>query len=378
MMIRRWWLGAALVLIAPLSSNGQAVERPPLSNAEPALEQLAKELADQSLPLTQRLEIIRVFTGWTTGQVRAPLLAALKDPAPELRAGAARALGWSGHREAIPALRERAEMVGETADVRAAAVHALGIIGDPSARALLVTATKDPDPGVRQAALWGVSLGPLGEPADRTSYLIRIAEDPALDGLLRCDAIRALVNVKEDRVVESLIRILEREPRITIALPQGELNQPQIMELRRVQARDAAAWAAAALGELRAKSALPLLLKTAEDPTDFFLRQMSITSLIVLGGAEARPVFMRRLEDRLPENRVLALMGLTQLADRTAIGSVLAKLTDQDSLVRAQAVVALATLGDAKVRPALESLQRTEGDSNVLGALEEALSRLPR
>ena len=377
-MIRRWWLGAALVLIAPLSSNGQAAERPPLSNAEPALEQLAKELADQSLPLTQRLEIVRVFTGWTTGQVRAPLLAALKDPAPELRAGAARALGWSGHREAIPALRERAEMAGEPAAVRAAAVHALGIIGDPSARALLVAATKDPDPGVRQAALWSVSLGPLGDPADRTSYLIRIAEDQALDGLLRCDAIRALVNVKEDRVVEALIRILEREPRITIALPEGELSQPQIMELRRVQARDAAAWAAAALGELRAKAALPLLLKTAEDPTDFFLRQMSITSLIVLGVAEARPVFMRRLEDRLPENRVLALMGLTQLADRTAIGSVRAKLTDQDPLVRAQAVVALATLGDATVRPTLESLQRTEGDSNVLGALEEALSRLPR
>lgn len=377
-MRRRWWLGAALVLIVTLSSNGLAAERPPLSNAEPALEQLAKELADQNLPLAQRLEIVRVFAGWTTPQVRAPLLAALKDPAPELRAGAARALGWSGHREAIPALRERAEMAGETPDVRAAAVHALGIIGDPSTRALLVAATKDPDPGVRQAALWSVSLGPLRAPADRTPYLIRIAEDPALDGLLRCDAIRALVDVKEDRVVEALIRILEREPRIPIAIPEGTLSQPQIMELRRVQARDAAAWAAGALGELRAKGALPLLLKTAEDPTDYFLRQMSITSLIVLGAAEARPVFMRRLEDRLPENRVLALMGLTQLADRTAVGSVLSKLIDPDSLVRAQAVVALATLGDATVRPALEALQRNESDSNVLSALEEALSRLPR
>jgi HEAT repeat protein len=376
--MRRWWLGVALVLVISLSAKALAAEKPPLSNAEPALEQLGKQLADQSLPLPQRLEIIRVLGGWSTGQVRAPLLAALKDPAPELRAMAARALGWPGHREAVAALRERAEMTGETAAVRAAAIHALGIIGDPSTRALLVAATKDPDPGTRQAALWGVSLGPLEDPADRTSYLIQLAEDPALDGLLRSDAIRALVSVKEDRVVETLIRVLEREPRMPIALPEGTLTQPQIMELRRIQARDVAAWAAAALGELRAKSALTLLLKTAEDPSDFFLRQMSITSLIALGGQEAGPVFMRRLEDRLPENRVLAIMGLTQFADKAVIGSVLPRLNDQDPLVRAQAVVALATLGDATVRPTLETLQRTEIDTNVLSTLEEALSRLPR
>jgi len=377
-MIRRWWLGTGLVLVVSLSPNVLAAERPPLSNAEPALQQLGKDLADQSLPLTQRLEIVRVLGGWATGQVRAPLLATLKDAAPELRTAAARALGWPGNREAIPALRERAEMAGESAAVRAAAVHSLGIIGDPSTRALLVAATQDPDAGVRQAALWGVTLGPLADPTDRTSHLIRLAEDWDLDGLLRCDAIRALVNVKEDRVVEAFMRIVEREPPVPIALPGTTLTQPQIMELRRVQARDVAAWAAGALGEVRSKGALTLLLKTAEDPTDFFLRQMSITALIALGGPEARPVFVRRLEDRLPENRALALMGLTQLADRAAIGSMLPRLNDQDPLVRAQAVLALATLGDATVRPALEALQRNESDSNVLGALERALSRLPR
>jgi HEAT repeat protein len=377
-MMRRGLLGTALAMVVSLATDAPAAERPPLSNAEPALEQLGKDLTDQNRPLAERLEFARVLGGWATGQVRGPLLVTLKDAAPELRAAAALALGWSGNREAVTALRERAEMAGETAAVRAAAVHALGIIGDPSTRALLVAATRDADAGVRQAALWSVALGPLADPGDRTSHLIQLAEDQALDGLLRCDAIRALVEVKEDRVVEAFMRVLEREPSLTIALPVGTLNQPQIMELRRVQARDVAAWAAGALGELRAKGALTLLLKTAEDPTDFFLRQMSITSLITLGAHEARPVYMRRLEDRLPENRVLALMGLTQLADKAAVGSMLPRLTDDDSLVRAQAVVALATLGDATVRPALEALQRNESDSQVLRALEDALSRLPR
>lgn len=377
-MMRRWWVGTALVLVVSLSSNGLAAERPPLSNAQPALEELGKELADQSLPLTQRLEIVRVFAGWATGQVRAPLLAALKDAAPELRTASARALGWPGNREAVPALRERAEAAGETTAVRAAAVHSLGIIGDPSIRALLVAATRDPDAGVRQGALWSVTLGPLADPTDRTSYLIRLAEDRDADGLLRCDAIRALVDVKEDRVGEAFLRIVEREPPVPIKIPETTLTQPQIMELRRVQARDVAAWAAGALGEVRPKGALTLLLKTAEDPTDFFLRQMSITALITLGGPEARPVFERRLEDPLPENRALALMGLTQLADKAAVGLMLPRLNDNDPLVRAQAVVAVATLGDATVRPVLEALQRIEPDSNVLGTLEQALSRLPR
>lgn len=377
-MIRQWWVGTALVLAVSLSSNGLAAERVPLSNAQSALDQLGKELADQSLPLTERLEIVRVFGGWATGQVRAPLLATLKDSAPELRAAAARALGWSGNQEAVPALRERAETTGETAAVRAAAVHSLGIIGDPSTRTLLVAATRDPDAGVRQAALWSVTLGPLADPKDRTAHLIQLAEDQALDGLLRSDAIRVLVSVNEDRVVEAFLRIVEREPRLPIALPPTTLTQQQIMELRRVQARDVAAWAAGALGEVRSKRALPLLLKTAEEPVDFFLRQLSITALIALGGPEARPVYLRRLDDPLPENRALALMGLTQLADKAAIGSMLPRLNDQDPLVRAQAVVALATLGDATVRPVLEALQRNESDSNVLGTLEEALSRLPR
>ena len=377
-MMRRWLLGTALAMVVSLASDAPAAERPPLSNAEPALEQLGKDLLDQNRPLAERLEFARVLAGWATAQVRAPLLATLKDAAPEMRAAAARALGWPGNREAVAALRERAEMAGEPAAVRGAAVHSLGIIGDPTTRALLVAATRDPDAGVRQSALWSVTMGPLGDQADRTSYLIQLTEDPALDGLLRCDAIRALVEVKEDRVVEALMRVLEREPRPPIALPQGTLSQPQIMELRRVQARDVAAWAAGALGELRAKGAVPLLLKAAEDPNDFFLRQLSITSLITLGAPEARPVFMRRLEDRLPENRALALMGLTQLADKAAVGSMLPRLTDEDSLVRTQAVVALTTLGDATVRPALEALQRNESDSQVLRALEDALSRLPR
>ena len=377
-MTRRWWVGAALVFVLALSSNELAAGPPPLSNADAALAELAKDLADQSQPVAKRLEIITTLGGWGTAQVRAPLLATLKDPSPALRAAAARALGWSGNREAIPALRERVEAPDEAAAVKAGAVEALGIIGDRSVRPLLVAATQHPDAGVRQAGLLGVALGPLTDPADHTQYLIQFAEDRALHGLFRCDAVRALFKVNEDRVVEAFIRILETEPRFALNPPEGHGIQQQIMELRRVQGRDVAAWVAEGLGQLKAKPAVPLLLKTAEDKSDYFLRLMSLRSLIILGVPEARPVFLRRLEDPVPENRILGLIGLTHLADRTVIGPVLERLSDQSPLVRAQAALTAAALGDATVRPTLETRQRIELDTNVQSALEEALAHLPR
>jgi HEAT repeat protein len=337
---------------------------------------MGKQLEDPQRPAAERLQIIRAFAEWPTAQVRPPLVAVLKDPLAEIRAAAALALGWPGNREAVPALRERVETPGEVIDVKAAAVHSLGRIGDPSVRALVVTATQNPDASIRQAALWGVALGGLVDPADRTPYLIQLAEDPALEAQLRAEAVRNLARVKEERVTTVLLRILESEPRMTIGLPPGTPTPDQTMALRYAQARDVAAWAAAGLGVLEVRAALPLLLKTAEDTSDFFLRLMSIRSLITWNVPEAFPVLVRRLEDPLTDNRVLALMGIERLGDRKAVDPVLARLTDESPAVRAQAIATLAALGDAKVRPSLEALQQTEPDPNVQGALEAALSRL--
>ena len=378
-MTRRWWPGATLVLVLSVAGPAAAAGPAPLSNAGEALGQLAKDLTDQSLPVAQRLEIVRVLGGWGGEQARGPLMAALKDPAPELRALAARGLGWPGNREAIPALRERVEAADEAALVKAAAVESLGLIGDRANRPLVVASTKHPDAGVRQAALWAVALGPFAEPADRVDYLIQLAEDRALQGLPRCDAIRALFTVQDDRIVDLFIRILESEPRFAVAPPEGPATQQQTMELRRVQARDVAAWVAEGLGQRKAKRAVPVLLKTAEDKSDFFLRLMSLRSLIALNAPESAPVFLGRLEDQMAENRILAILGLMQLGDQTAVRPVLARLTDPSPQVRAQAVLGAATLGEpAAVRRLLEDMQTRETESNVQGALEEALAHLRR
>jgi HEAT repeat protein len=374
----RLWACGAVGLLVTCAGAQPAAGAPQSSPAWPILEELGKKLEDQSLPLQDRLDIILTFEEWTGPQVRPPLVAVLKDPLPAIRAMAARALGWPGNVEAVPALRERVETPGEIAVVRAAAVGSLGRIGDRSVRPLVVAATQAPEASIRQVALWGVALGPLVDPVDRTSYLVRLAEDRTADAQLRVDAVNALAGVKEAGVVTVLARILETEPPVTIILPPGTPTTEQIMPLRRAQALDVAGYAAGALGELEARTELPLLLKSAEVPNDFFLRLMSLRSLVAWKVPEAFPVLVRRLEDPLPEIRFLALTGLASLGDQRAVDPVQARLSDAVPEVRARAVQALAWLGGPQVRPQLEALQQRESNSSVLSALEAALAHLAR
>jgi HEAT repeat protein len=374
---RLWGCGAMALLLTCVAAQPTAGAAP-LSAAWPILDELGKQLEDQSRPAQERLEIILTFEEWAGAQVRPPLVAVLKDPLPAIRAAAARALGYPGNDEAVPALRERVETPGEIAAVRAAAVRSLGRIGDRSVRALVITATGAPDASVREAALWSVALGALVDPVDRTVYLMRLAEDRAADAQVRVDAIRALASVKEEGVVDGLVRILESEPRLTIALPSDTPTDQQIMALRYAQGRDVAGWAAGALGLLDARTALPLLLRTAEDPNDFFLRLMSVRSLVAWKVPEAYPVLVKALEDPLPDLRVLALTGLARFGDPKAVDPVLARLSDASPAVRTLAVRTLALLGGPKVRPQLEAMQQKESDPRVLGALEAELSRLAR
>jgi HEAT repeat protein len=368
--------GGAVALLLTFAPAHPTAAAPPLSSAGPVLAEFGKQIEDTSRPTLERLDLIKTFGDWATAEARPPLVAVLKDPQPEIRAAAARALGWPGNDEAVPALRERIETPGEVAAVKAAAVRSLGRIGDRSTRALVIATIADPDASVREAALWSVSLGSLADPTDRTAYLIQFAESRGFDGQTRAEAIRALAHVKEERVVEGLSRILETEPRHKIALPSGELTAQQTMILRDAQIKDVAGWAAGALGQLEARSALPLLLKTAEEPGDYFLRFMSVQSLVAWNVPEAFPVLVRRLEDPLPDVRAVAVTGLAKLGDPKGVDPMLTRLSDESSDVRVVAVVALTKLGGPKIRPQLEALQEKEMAPDVRRALEAALAQL--
>ncbi len=374
---RHWvWEGVLALSVTWAWAGEIPASSPPLSNAGPVLEQLGAQARDQSRSEVERLQLIGALGQWGTSQVREPLIALLKDPLPSLRAAAARSLGWPGNREAVAALRERVETPGEAPAVRAAALEALGRIGDPSVRGLLLEASHDSDPSVRAAALWGVTLGALVDPGDRVPLLIRLVGDDALDLQLRAQAIREMEALRDAAEVPVLTQILEHGPRITMPLPSANPAQREVMALRYQQARDLRAWAAKALGDLGERGAIPLLLGSAEDPDDFFLRLLSVQALIPFRAPEAFPVLERRLEDPFPMVRASALVGLAAIGDRRAVNLAIARLADEVPAVRAEAVLALAELGGPQIRPPLEALRRTEPDPQVQQALEAALAKL--
>jgi len=363
----------ASLVVSVVASPGWSA---PLSDAGPALQALAVQAQDTSLPESERVDLVKALAGWGTAQVRDVLLALLKDPLPSIREIAAAGLGWRGDVEAVPALRERVEDRGEAPRVRAAALDSLGKIGDASARDVVVASTNDADPQIRRASLSALTTGLLASPADRIPLLRRVVEDAGLDPLMRCEAIQELGKEKDKGSIPLLVRLLETGPRIPMPVPSASPSQQDIMRLRFQQSRDLRAWAATSLGVLEAKEALPLLLKAAREPDDFFLRVTAMGALIALKAPEAVPVFVQSLHDPFADVRALGLMGLAQMGDSSSGDAVLARLSDPAPVVRAQAVGTLVELRDPRARAEVERLKKRELDSAVQQAIEAALTRL--
>ena len=377
--MQRWrlrWIGVLFFVF--VSMRASPSWSAPLSDAGPALQALAAQAQDASLPEAERIDLVKALGGWGTAQVRDALLALVKDPLPSIRQAAVTGLGWRGNAEAVPALRELAQAPAETAEIRAAALDSLGKIGDPSARAAVLAATNDADPRIRKASLGALTTGPLVSPADRIPLLRRVVEDGGLPPIMRCEAIQELGKEKDQGSIPLLIRLLETGPRIPMPLPSASPSQQEIMLFRYQQSRDLRAWAASALGALEAKEALPLLLKAARDPDDFFVRVTAMTSLGALKAPEAVPVFVQGLRDPFADVRALALVGLAQVGDSSAADAVLARFSDPAPVVRAQAAQTLVELRDPRARTELENLRKRELDSSVQQAIEAALARLPR
>jgi HEAT repeat protein len=379
------WLCALQVFLLALSlarivSAGQPGAQ--LSDAGPIIQEFSKQIQDQRRPEAERLDLIKTFGAWGTAEVRDSLLVTLKDPLVSIRAASARALGWSGNREAVAALRERIAMAGEAPAVKAAALESLGRIGNDSGRAVVLAYVHDANDEVRRAALWSVTFGSLAKPADRTVFLRQVAEDRSLDLLIRCDAIQALGEAKDVGSTDLLARLVEHEPPIPMPEPKEgvgqQSSQQELMMSRYRQARDVRAWAATSLGLIEAKAALPLLIQSAEAPDDFFLRLAAVRVLVVWNVPEARAALVRSLGDSFPLTRQIALVGLAKSGDPGVLGAVLGRLSDPHPQVRAQAVLALGELGDASARPELEALRQKDGNAEVQRALEKVLTSLPR
>jgi len=348
----------------------------PLSNAGSALAGLVSTAKDRSLDPVERVQSIDVLGRWATPEVRQPLMELLKDPVAEIRAAAAKGLGWPGNSPALAALSQMAGDKTEPVTVRAATIGALIKIGDKSVRHLVLQNSSDSDAQVREEALRGVVGGPLESDADRLALATRAAEDGELSLPFRADAIRVLTATRDPAAQATLVKILETGPRAKILPLPPTATQPEILAGRYQQIGDVRAWAAQGIGEMGDRSLLPKLVKATEDPDDFFLRYVAAGALVKWRATQALPAFLKLLGDPSSEVRTVAVLGVGSVGDASNVDVVAARLKDDIISVRLSAAEALAMIGGEPACQKLRAAHAQEVHAQVRQTLEAALARL--
>ncbi len=185
-----------------------------------------------------------------------------------------------GAQEAVPALLEFLDF--PDAGVRANIAHALGVLGDINDKRVgtaLVTLLDDPDPLVRINAA-------------ESSGILRISE-----------SIHALVNVLyTDK--DALVRLHAAE---ALGIIHDPAALPALIEALDDRDEGVRAYSAAAIGDLAAVEALPILKQKLASERSTFTRAFLLSSLYRLGD----------------ENALFSLIKLSETADDTLATTIL-------------------------------------------------------
>lgn len=263
--------------------------------------------------------------------------------------------------------------------VRRDAVRALGQWADPRVVFPLISALGDEEWAVRQSAV--EALIKIGRPAVEPLINALTSESWRISR----KAEEALVGIGKP-AVEPLIKMLNCENvgiKTRIISMLGEIGDPEaIMPLIKALEDDFfRPYAAAALGKIRDKRAVPFLIKFNE-----------VTALGEIGDPSAIPFLLTMLKDGSWNNRCLAAEALgkignaavgplanliknKELNDRGLVAAALGKtgakeaiepliqaLKDKDPVVRWRSARALSELGHAAVGALVKLLEETDSD----------------
>ncbi len=279
------------------------------------------------------------------------LIEALSDPDEWVRFGAVVVLAKIGAPAVTPLVRA---LYDPAPLMRARAAETLGRIGDARAREPLADLLHDADDDVWQQA--AVALGCLGD-ARAVRPLIKVIQ--GAPGSLLTRAIKALGQLGDVRAVDPLIDLLGSQPdrwtRLFVIEALGKLG-----DLRGVEAladalddasQDVRARALVALGEIPYGLALDTLYAVSEDADSARTdRQVALFELGKRRDARALAGLAELLlEDPFAETRVYAALVLGEMDDPRATHALLDALCDDAPEVASHALQALVKLGSGAV-----------------------------
>jgi HEAT repeat protein len=329
----------------------------------------------------------------------APLI---HDPAPEVRAEAAAAIGRLDHEDApmllFELLSDESELIQESARdalarmapervrpmlvqalaagdeaARVRAAETLGLLHDPAGAHALLAASRDPRESVRTAAI--KALGEVEAPG--VSDLLRAALGDE-SSLVRQQAALSLGALGEPESAADLLPLLEdQDPRMRfVALRAlGRIRSAEavsrVLPFLSDSRKELRFAAVESLGAIRAAAAVRPLFEVLRDP-DRNLRRAAAESLGGIGDPQAVPSLMLALDDEHWSVRCAAATALGRVGSSKATPALLARLGDEDATVRRAAAAALGEIRDPR---AVSRLAELVHDPALQATALEALRR---
>lgn len=344
-------------------------------------------------PLRSKALLLPVVLGWVLAapvwagaQAPDPLAEQLKSPDADSRAKAAREIGKSDDRAALPALE--AALRDPSDKVRREVVMALAGFRQPEALDALISATRDSNPDVRTLAvesLVGYYTGQAPSPGF-TGFLKRGAhaaksifsdEDTArIDPGVRVEpkVITALEATMQDTSSIPAAREAARGLGVLVARPAV----PQLVKAAHSLDADLARGALNALAKIKDTSAGPELVDLLDSPKNE-VKQDAAETVGILRTHAALPKLQAMYDkDRDKKNREVALQGLAYIGDPVSDPVFLKALWSNNKRYRALGAEGLGRARDTQAIPEIEKALGAEKDADARLAMRYALANLGR
>ena len=333
-----------LSVLVRLAAMGDPPAIPPLIRA--LRPPTAAEAAETAPGLTTPAKAL-AFMG---EPARAPLLAAAHDADPAIRAGAVHALGMTGDPRALASPRNA--LRDPDPRVRRATAVGLEMSADVRGVPALIAALRDNDTTVRQAGIR--ALGATRDPKI-IDPLLRLLRDPA--PLVRAEAVRALAAFRDQRVIDAMQDLLlDFEPNVRTALAEGGAwaDDPigmgilaKLLPDGNKKVRDAASYTLRKLPDPRAASVVIPLVNAPDAST----RRAAVSALEGRTDAGTIDALVSALFDEESEVHKLASQHLETLLTAEALPEALRAARQQNADARFWAVRCLGAAGSAALEP---------------------------
>ncbi|MEH2036196.1 HEAT repeat domain-containing protein [Nostoc sp.] len=292
------------------------------------------------------------------------------------RKGAAEALGQMQAKEKIPQVAKL--LKDSDGGVRGAAIEALGQMQAKEQAPEVVLLLKDSDSGVRKAA--AEALGQM-QAKEVVSQVVHLLKDS--DGGVRGAAIEALGQMQAKEVAPQVAKLLKdsdggvRGAAIE-ALGQMQAKEvvPQVALLVTNPNVDARYAAIKALGQMQAKEQIPILVQLLKNP-EGVIRDAAVKALGQMQAKEQAPLVAKLLKED-PETyiRDAAAEALGQMQAKEQAPLVAKLLKNPDGGVRGAAVKALGQMQVKEQALLVAKLLKEDPDSGVRKAAAEALGQM--